>query len=161
MYISNQYWDGLIGGSDDSLTLAEHLAGKGRQEITAEEFLSDFGLDKLGGNFRKPDLPLAYTSPEGWEVPVYSAIDLISSLAALLLECKVNGSVGLDELGQDAAPVRLTASPEAHELINRALADFASSPLDYDLSEMCPEEELLEMAEACEALRKELYEGQP
>ena len=28
MYITEKYWGGLIGGSDDSLTLVEHLAGK-------------------------------------------------------------------------------------------------------------------------------------
>ena len=36
--------------------------------------------------------------------------------------------------------------------------DFVSAPLDYDLSELCPKEDMLEMAEICENLRKELYE---
>ena len=35
--------------------------------------------------------------------------------------------------------------------------DFVSEPLSYDLSEMCPEEDMLEMAEVCRELRRELY----
>lgn len=79
-----------------------------------------------------------------------------------LLECKVNGSVNLHELAgydlQAQAPnLRITAAPEEHKLIDEVLRDFASNPLEYDLSEMCEEEDMLEMAEVCEALRSELY----
>lgn len=36
--------------------------------------------------------------------------------------------------------------------------DFSATPLSYDLCEMVSEEDMLEMAEICEELRKELYE---
>ena len=42
--------------------------------------------------------------------------------------------------------------------MNKALADFAQNPLEYDLSEMMDNEEIQEMARDVEALRKELYE---
>lgn len=51
----------------------------------------------------------------------------------------------------------ITATPEEHKLINKALMDFVSEPLAYDLSEMAPEEDMLEMAAICEELRRELY----
>ncbi len=103
MYITEKYWGGLIGGSDDSLTLVEHLAGKQKEEVPFGEIFSDFGLDRLHGEFREPEIPLAYEDPEGWEVSIYSAIGLIADLAALLLECKENGSVDLNMLffGED------------------------------------------------------------
>ena len=43
--------------------------------------------------------------------------------------------------------------------MNKALADFAQNPLEYDLTEMMDNEEIQEMARDVEALRKELYEA--
>lgn len=168
MYIADKYWNNYIGDTDDSLTLVEYLADKHKEEISLGEILSDTGLDRLNGDFRQHEEPLTavlanaesdYDEPE---VEFYYAIDLVTDLAALLLECKVNGSVNLRELfGADletpVPDVRITATPEEHDLINRALMDFISAPLTYDLSEMCPEEDMLEMAEVCKELKSELY----
>lgn len=41
--------------------------------------------------------------------------------------------------------------------MNMALSDFVSEPLAYDLAEMCPEDDMQEMAELCEELRRELF----
>ena len=169
MYIENKYWNNYIGDTDDSLTLIEYLADKHKEELSLGEIFSDIGLDKLNGDFREHDDPLTVVLKNissDYEEPYiefYYAIDLITDLAALMLECKVSGSVNLCELaGEDletAVPdICITATSEEHKQMNQALADFVSSPLDYDLSEMCPEEDMLEMAELCEELRKELYE---
>lgn len=169
MYIEGKYWNNYIGDTDDSLTLIAYLADKNKEEISLGEIFSDIGLDKLNGDFRKHDEPLTvvlHNTRSDYEEPYmefYYAIDLITDLAALLLECKVSGSVNLCELfGDDmetAVPdICITATSEEHELINKALADFVSSPLAYDLCDMCPEEEMLEMSALCEELRKELYE---
>ncbi|MCH5271528.1 MAG: hypothetical protein J1E83_12375 [Lachnospiraceae bacterium] len=168
MYIENKYWNNYIGDTDDSLTLVEYLADKQKEEISLGEIFSDIGLDKLNGDFRKHDDPLTVvfsnidSDYDEQYVEFYYAIDLITDLAALLLECKVSGSVNLCKLfGGDletAVPdVHITATPEEHELMNKALKDFVSAPLVYDLSEMCSEEEMLEMATVCEELRNELY----
>lgn len=162
MYIANKYWNNYIGGTDDSLTLVEHLAEKQKDKIPLGEILSDFGLDKLHGDFRKSEDPLEFVCPEGWQKEIYYGIDLITDLAALLLECKVNGSVNLCELFEGdlktiSPDVCITATKEEHELINNALMDFVSAPLSYDLSEMVPEDEMMQIAEICEELRKELY----
>lgn len=166
MYIEEKYWGNYIGDTDDSLTLVEHLAEKGRREISVGEVLADFGL---GGpidrykptDFRRWSQPLVYTDPEGWETEIYFAVDLLTDLAALLLECRVSGGVDLGELfaGAKAAvpQVAITATAAEHELLERVLRDFAAEPLAYDLSELCPEEDMLEMAALCEELRRELY----
>lgn len=168
MYIADKYWNNYIGDSDDSLTLVEYLADKQKKEISLGEIFSDIGLDRLNGDFRRNDEPLTvvltnmesdYDEPE---VEFYYAIDVIMDLAALLLECKVSGSVNLcelsgEELGTPTPDIYITATSEEHELINKALMDFVSGPLAYDLSEMCPEEDMLEMAEICGELRNELY----
>ena len=163
MYIKDKYWNNYIGDTDDSLTLVEHLTGKQREEIPLGEIFSDFELDKLQGNFRQSKIPLVYMDPEGWETEILYAIDLVTDLAALLLECKKSGNVDLCllsglELAISIPHIRITATAEEHDLINRTLMDFASAPLAYDLSEICPEEDMLEMAALCGELRKELYD---
>lgn len=54
MYIANKYWNHYIGDTDDSMTLVEYLAEKQKAELSVGEIFSDFGLDKLDGDFRQP-----------------------------------------------------------------------------------------------------------
>lgn len=158
MYITESYWGEYMGGTDDSLTLLEYLAAKGREEISVGEILSDFGLDKLEGNFRRPKVPVVYTDDEGGECAICYAIDLITDLAVLLLECDKNGGLDTQELEMDThlPALRITAAPRERALLVEALRDFAAHPLDYDLGEMVPEEEMREMAALCGELQKEL-----
>ena len=162
MYIENKYWNNYIGDTDDSLTLVEYLADKQKEEIPLSEIFSDTGLDKLDWKFRQKDICLEYKDRAGGEYEFYYAIDLIADLAALMLECKINGSVNLCELFGDSVDtevpdIRIKATAEEQKQMNIALSDFVSEPLSYDLSEMCPEEDMQEMAKLCEELRKELF----
>lgn len=158
MYIE-KYWGDYIGGSDDSLTFLEYLVGKEKENISVGEIFTDTGLDKLDGEFQEADS--LSVCVDGFEADIYYAIDLIVDLAALLLECKKSGSVNLNDLDESYEPdstIQIIATSKEHELMNKALKDFVAEPLSYNLSEMVPEEDMLEMAEICEELRKELYE---
>lgn len=161
MYIE-KYWGNYIGGTDDSLTLISYLADKQKSEISLHEIFVDTGLEQLSGVFQQTTIPLAVTAANGCEYEFYYAIDLITDLAALLLECKVGGEVNLHDLDEFDVPddciIKITASPEENKMMNKALSDFFAAPLSCDLSEMVPEEDMKEMAEICEELRKELYE---
>lgn len=151
MYIE-KYWGDYIGGSDDSLTLMEYLAAK-PLELTVGEIFSDIGFI---GNAQTETLVVEI---DGFEVEFQSAISVIADLAALLLECKVNGSVDLGELWEELeGNLTLTATSAEHDIINAALKDYAQSPMDYDISEMMDEDEAQEMAKLFENLRQELYE---
>ena len=94
MYITQRYWGEFLGGTDDSLTLLDYLAAKGKAEIPLGEIFADFGVDRLEGDFQCPGESLAYENGEGYEMSINCAVDFITDLAALLLECKVSG--GLD-----------------------------------------------------------------
>ncbi len=168
MYITDHYWNNYIGDTDDSLNLGMYLADKNKEEITLAEIFSDLGLNKLDGDFRQHDdpltVPLLNISSDYDEVYIefYYAIDIITDLAALLLECKINGSIPLPELfGEDlvtdAPNIRITATEEESGLISKALADFAAAPFSYDISEMEDEDSLHEIAKLCAELRNELY----
>lgn len=162
MHITKYLDSGYIFGTDDSLLFLDYLVEKQKIEISLGEIFSDIGLDKLNGDFQNTDISLEVVDEEGFEMEFHYAIDLIINLAALLLECKVTGSIDMYELCDDDelenGNIRITATPEEHQLINKALKDFLAAPLDYDLSEMVDEDEMKEMAEIGEEIRKELYE---
>ena len=157
MYIE-KYWGNYIGGTDDSLNLLEYFTDKRQAEISLSEIFADMGLDKLNWDFRETDPELVYESRDGFEYEFHYAIDVVTDLAALMLECLVNGSISLSELLDDENEntVRITFTEEEKAAMNKALADFVTDPLAYDLHEMVPDEEMREMAQDCEALRKEL-----
>lgn len=154
-----KYWGNYIGGTDDSLTLLEYLMAKQKTEISLGEIFADTGLDKLNWDFRKTE-GLEYIAQDGREYVFCYAIDLVTDLAALMLECQVNGSVSLKQLleDEDGPVLRITFTQEDKNAINTALADFAKDPLSYDLHEMVPDGDMYEMARDCEDLRKELCE---
>ena len=161
MYIK-KYWDSYIGGSDDSLTLVEFLVDQKKEEVPLGEIFAKIGLDKQNWDFRQTVEYLEFTHSSGVEKDFHFAIDVVTDLAAILLECSVSGSVNLQDLDEYNTPsrrIRITATPEEHDAMNKALADFAQNPLEYDLSEMMDDEEIQEMARDVEALRKELYES--
>ena len=161
MYIK-KYWGNFIGGSDDSLNLVAFLEDQKKEEISLSEIFAKIGLDKQNWNFRQTVDYLEFTHSSGVEMDFHFAIDVVTDLAAILLECSVSGSVNLQDLDEYNTParrIRITATPEEHDAMDRALADFAQNPLEYDLSEMMNDEEVQEMARDVEALRKELYEA--
>ena len=161
MYIK-KYWDSYIGGSDDSLTLVEFLVDQKKEEIPLSEIFAKIGLDKQNWDFRQTVEYLEFTHSDGVEMDFHFAIDVVTDLAAILLECSVSGSVNLQDLDEYNTParrIRITATPEEHDAMNKALADFAQNPLEYDISEMMGEDEITDMAYQVEILRKELYEA--
>ena len=161
MYIK-KYWGNFIGGSDDSLNLLAFLEDQKKEEIPLSEVFAKIGLDKQNWDFRQTVEYLEFTHSNGVEMDFHFAIDVVTDLAAILLECSVSGSVNLQDLDEYNTPsrrIRITATPEEHDAMNKALADFAQNPLEYDLSEMMNDEEIQEMARDVEALRKELYEA--
>ena len=132
------------------------------EEIPLSEIFAKIGLDKQNWDFRQTVEYLEFTHSDGVEMDFHFAIDVVTDLAAILLECSVSGSVNLQDLDEYNTParrIRITATPEEHDAMNKSLADFAQNPLEYDLSEMMDNEEIQEMARDVEALRKELYEA--
>ena len=161
MYIK-KYWGNFIGGSDDSLNLVAFLVDQKKEEIPLSEIFAKIGLDKQNWDFHQTVEYLEFTHSDGVEMDFHFAIDVVTDLAAILLECSVSGSVNLQDLDEYNTPsrrIRITATPEEHDAMNKALADFAQNPLEYDLHEMMDDEEIQEMARDVEALRKELYEA--
>ena len=161
MYI-DKYWGNYIGGSDDSLNLVDFLADQKKEEISLSEIFTKIGLDKQNWDFHQTVEFLEFTYSNGVEMDFHFAIDVVTDLAAILLECSVNGSVNLQDLDGYDTPsrrIRITATIEEHDAMNKTLADFARNPLSYDLHEMMDDEEIQEMARDVEALRKELYKA--
>ena len=148
MYIK-KYWGNFIGGSDDSLNLVAFLEDQKKEEIPLSEIFAKIGLDKQNWDFRQTVEYLEFTHSDGVEMDFHFAIDVVTDLAAILLECSVSGSVNLQDLDEYNTParrIRITATPEEHEAMNKAMADFVQDPLSYDISEMMGEDEITDMA---------------
>ena len=132
-----------------------------KEEIALSEIFAKIGLDKQNWDFRQTVGYLEFTHSNGVEMDFHFAIDVLTDLAAIMLECSVSGSVNLQELDEYNTPsrrIRITATPEEHDAMNKALEDFAENPLSYDLHELMDDVEIQEMAQDVEAIRKELYE---
>ena len=159
MYIK-KYWGEYIGGSDDSLSLVAFLEDQKKEEISLSEIFDKIGLDKLNWNFRQTVEYLGFTHSNGVETDFHFAIDVIIDIAAILLECKINKVVNLYDLDEYDAPsrnIRIIATTEELDAMDKALLDFTQNPLEYDLSELIGEDDTKDMAKQVEALRKELY----
>jgi len=157
MYIE-KYWYNYIGGTDDSLTLVDYLYDKGREELPLAEIFADTGLDQLNWDFHiSPSLE--YTDSDGREHEFYYAINLVTDLAALMLESKRSGGFNLRDLFDNEERdcfVRITTTPEEDQAIDHALAELFADPFSYDLYEMMDDENMTALARDCEAVRREL-----
>ncbi|WP_274970299.1 imm68 putative immunity domain-containing protein [Lachnoanaerobaculum orale] len=160
MYIS-KYWGEFIGGSDDSLSLIEFLEGLNKEEITLKEIFIGIGLDRQNMDFRQTVENLEFTNSIGLEIYFNYAIDIVTDLAAILLECKNNGHVNIGELygneDEQNRCIRVVATEEEYTAIKAALEDFVKDPKSYDLYEMIGDD-IIEMAEIVKELRKELLQ---
>ena len=113
MYI-NKYWGKFIGGSDDSLNLVAFLEDQRKEEIPLSEIFAKIGLDKQNGDFRQTVEYLEFTHSDGVEMDFHFAIDVVTDLAAILLECSVSGSVNLHDLDEYNTPSRHTRGTQRH-----------------------------------------------
>lgn len=160
MYI-DKYWDNFIGGSDDSLNLVAFLEDQKKEEISLGEIFHKIGLNKQNWDFHRTAGPLCFMHSLGMEMDFHFAIDVITDLAAILLECNISGGVNLHDLFESedtpSRYIRITASAEEYDKMDNALADFTADPISYDLYEMLGDD-ILEMAEDVETLRRELHE---
>ena len=160
MYIS-KYWGDFIGGSDDSLSLVEFLEDLNKEEITLKEIFTCIGLDRQNMDFRQTFDTLGFTNSIGPEIYFNYAIDIVTDLAAILLECKNNGYVNLRELydNEDTQNrcIQVIATEKEYTAIKVALEDFVKNPKSYDLYEMIGDD-IIEMAEIVKELRKELLQ---
>ena len=99
MYIK-KYWGNFIGGSDDSLNLVAFLEDQKQEEIPLSEIFAKIGLDKQNWDFRQTVEYLEFTHSNGVEMDFHFASDVVTDLAAILLECSVSGSVNLQDLDE-------------------------------------------------------------
>ena len=160
MYIS-KYWGDFIGGSDDSLSLVEFLDGLNKEEITLKEIFTGIGLDRQNIDFRQTVENLRFINSIGLEIDFHFAIDIVTDLAAILLECKNNGHLNLGELygneDEQNRCIRVVATEKEYTAIKVVLEDFVKDPNSYDLYEMIGDD-IIEMAEIVKELRQELLQ---
>ena len=112
-------------------------------------------------DFRQTVDNLKFTNSIRLEIYFNYAIDIVTDLAAILLECKNNDHVNLGELygneDEQNRCIRVVATEEEYTAIKVALEDFVKDPNSYDLYEMIGDD-IIEMAEIVKELRQELLQ---
>ncbi len=88
-----------------------HFRGSEKEEIPLSEIFAKIGLDKQNWGFRQTVEYLEFTHSDGVEMDFHFAIDVVTDLAAILLECSVSGSVNLHDLDEYNTPPAVSASP--------------------------------------------------
>ena len=110
-------------------------------------------------DFRQTVKNLKFTNSIRLEIYFNYAIDIVTDLAAILLECENNGHVNIGELYgneyEQKRCIRVVATEKEYTAIKDALEDFVKNPKSYDLYEMIGDD-IIEMAEIVKELRQEL-----
>lgn len=140
------YWDTEFGGTPEAQALVAYLAALNSGSVEVHTVFADLGLDGLSGNYTDTDL-------DGFG----EAFLVVAALAVLIAESKASGSVDLGDVGGSAGQ-RITVHVESKEnnQINTALKYFALSPEDHAAEARFGEDELIEFADLCEQLRRQL-----
>lgn len=153
-----KYWEKSVGGSDDAMLFVDYLENKNKAVLTVGEILSDLGFSRLQGNLRHASEPLEVPLQEGINGEIYQPIEVITVLAALILETRVSGSVCLNDLDKDKSQrkIQITYSSEELKKIKDMLQDYVMNAKEYDIYELMLETEAKEVLEGCAELEKEL-----
>jgi hypothetical protein len=84
-------------------------------------------------------------------------VDVVTDLAAVVLECMKNGGVELGDLfGSKAGRVEITVAPDALKRLLDGLDAFIAAPAIFGISDFLSEKELAEFVADCREIRGEL-----
>ncbi|MED0894404.1 imm68 putative immunity domain-containing protein [Aneurinibacillus migulanus] len=165
MYIE-RWWGEYIGGTDDTYTLIDYFVSREFEldipaEINVKNILRDFQLTNA---WEIKDLrqtkDIYFINDNGHRHDIGCAINLLMDVTAIILECQKNGKVHLTDLDggimDKDAVISLKAEKEELALLKKMLGDFIHHPLSYDLAELCPEDDMSEIAKQCKEIMTEL-----
>lgn len=166
MYIE-RWWGNYIGGTDDTCTLIDYFVSKDFNigEVTVmnvKTILQDFQLTNAWttADVRQTTKAVCLINEEGFHQDIGCAINLLTDLAALIVESQKNGQIQLAALTNNEAHkqivISLTVDKEEGDFLKEMLQDFIQYPLSYDLADYCLEEDMQELAKHCEEILMEL-----
>ncbi len=157
MYIE-KWWGNYMGGSDDSLTLLDYLEEKGKDTYTLSEILSDFNIHFTDVETFRGTPRVYYVDSMRVECDIIYVISIMQDLSLFVLESYKIGEVSLSALKGygNGKSFKVTCDINELKLLVSVLTDFANNPLRYELSDMVPDEDMLEIADECREIVEEL-----
>ncbi|MDR0441372.1 MAG: hypothetical protein LBI59_10420 [Candidatus Accumulibacter sp.] len=162
MYI-DKWWGRFIGGTDDALLLADYLGDKAGAPVSLKEILDDLHLRApLAGGLKGDADPYFIAGTQRSLEPHFDLVeDVVTDLAAIVLECVKNGGVELGDLfksrqGQGRVEITVSGCPEALQLLVNGLEAFIADPAGFVISEFLNEKELAEFVADCREICGEL-----
>jgi hypothetical protein len=166
MYI-DKWWGRFIGGTDDALLLGDYLEARVDVPVSLREILESLHLwEPLAGGLTGDADPyfIANTErPEPYFEPHFDLVaDVVTDLAAIVLECMKNGGVELGDLfGSKAGRVEITVVPDSFRRLLDGLDAFIAAPAAFGINDFLSEKELAEFVTDCREIRDELAATAP
>lgn len=159
VFYIGKYWEKSIGGSDEAMLFIDYLAAKDKPVLAVRDILEETGINRLNGNLRHVEDSVALPLGGGMEAAeVHYPIEIVTVLAALMLECRVSGSVNYNDLDSTREKKELKLFYGAEELkkVKEMLSDYVRNPKEYDIYELMLEDEAKEVLAGVSSLLGEL-----
>ena len=151
-----KWWGEYFGGTDDSFTLMDYFNKDAITEYSLSKIFLDFNLNEQNpfDGFRKTGDIRFFDEDGDTHHDIDMAINFILDIAAITLESLHSGSVALRNLDSNNSDKKIVvvADSNAMNFLLGILADFIENPLEYDLAEMCDEDDMLEIARQCKEI---------
>ena len=159
-----KWWGSFVGGTDDSLRLITYFENKKYGRVPLSTVLHDLMLDKyLGKTSLQKSKELFFTMilPDGstMEVGFDISIDPVIDLCAVLVEQTHLGVINTLDLYSSAdyaVAFSIAVEKQPLKLLTDELNHFCLEPLSYDLADMVPEDDMMELAKICREIVDQL-----
>lgn len=151
MYI-DKWWGNYIGGSDDSLLLLDYFGTRNISHFELNIILEDTGLASLLKNGGMENGDLSFKVNEGYIPHFNMAVDVLTDLSAIVLECLQSGKVAITDLDSSSKypqTITIDCQKEDIKLLIDGLEKFIGNPEIFQLADMMDEESLKELVSDC------------
>lgn len=116
MYI-DKWWNDSVGGTDDSMLLIDYFNEKNKKNVTFNEIVTDLHMDDVLGKQPVYEFERGfYYGSEDRHYDFDINADVIIDLAALLLQCLVEGSVTMNNNATPSKQISFTIFAEKVEI---------------------------------------------
>ncbi|NDV94630.1 hypothetical protein D0T84_06800 [Dysgonomonas sp. 521] len=148
----DKWWGNYIGSSDDSFLLLDYFGTRKTSDFELCTILEDTGLASLLKNGGLENGDLSFKIDEGYVPHFDIAVDVLTDLSAIVLECLQSGKVAIKDLDSSSKysqTITIDCRKEDIKLLADGLDKFISNPANFELADMMDEDSLGELVNDC------------
>ena len=160
-FFIDKWWWNYFGGTDDSITLMDYFQKDDITDYPLSKIFDDFNLQSQidFGNARDTKDIHFFDDDNIHYHHIIFVIDLITNLIVITLESLHNKVVNIKDLHSCSKSNKIFTiiiTSKEWDYMMFVLDDFIENAIKYDLAELCPKEDMIEMSEHCKEIKEEL-----